>query len=144
METTSSTYSVGLPQWLVINDIDKSLLSSKAIENMLTVHQEKYLAAWLNKDQHGKKIKELEAEYSVFSEPIRTRVEEFISSRKNNPSGQIFSEVELNSAVSVKIGLDAVKTDYEHACIEFDEYAKIIKQIKEIKPSSFIKKLFNK
>ena len=112
--------------------LDKELVTKKAKENMLDLHSEKYLTAWVNKIQYSEKLAALTKEWETFSEEIKTKVEDFKTKREQNPSGNMRPDPEVEYAVSVKLGIEALETNFNNACLEFDGYAEIIKLIKSV------------
>lgn len=112
--------------------INKQFVTKDAKKEMINVHSQKYIKAWLDKIQYNEKIVDLTADYNLMSDEAKERVEKFINQRLANPEGKMIPEEEIANAVAIKLGLETVTQNYKNACTEFDFYEKIILLIKGI------------
>jgi hypothetical protein len=112
--------------------INKKFVTKEAQREMVNVHSQKYIKAWLDKIQYNEKIEELTNDYNLLSEEAKERVEKFVDQRLANPEGKMVPEEEIAHAVAVKLGLDTVTQNYKNACIEFDFFEKILTLIRNI------------
>lgn len=113
-------------------EINKKLVTKKAKQNMIDIHSEKYIKAWLDVNQYTTKVEELEKDYNMISTEVKERVEAFINQRLANPEGKMIPENDLAIAVSVKLGLDSSNQNLKQALSEFEFYGQIIQQIETI------------
>jgi len=112
--------------------INKSYVTRKAKKEMIDVHSQKYIKAWLDKIQYKEKIDELTKDYNLLSPEAKQRVDSFVDRRLAQPEGEMLPEAEIQHAVAVKLGLDTVTQNYKSSCTEFDFYERIINLIKNI------------
>ena len=121
-----------MPKDKTYENLDKSVITKKAIEEMINVHSQKYIKAWIDMTQFKEKIAELEADWALVSPEAQQRVDAFIDQRLANPEGKMVPENEIAHAVNIRLGLDTVTQNFKNACNEFDFYAKVIKLIQGI------------
>ena len=115
-----------------VEGINQEAITRKAKQDMVDVHSQKYIKAWLDKIQYQEKINELTKDYDLLSPEAKERVEKFIDKRLATPQGEMVPEGEIAHAVAVRMGLDTVTQNYKNACTEFDFFEKVVKLIKTL------------
>ena len=110
----------------------KRYATRKARKEMIDVHSQKFIKAWLDKIQYKEKIDSLQADFDLLSPEAKERVENFIDKRLRDPEGKMVPEEEIAHAVAVRLGLDTVTQNYKNACLEYDFFMRIIDQIRNI------------
>lgn len=113
-------------------EINSKFVTKKAKEEMIDVHSQKYIKAWLDKIQFEEKIENLQKDYELLTPEAKERVEKFVDNRLANPNGQQIPEEEIAHAVAVKLGLDTCVQQLKNATVEFDFYERIITLIRNI------------
>jgi len=113
-------------------EINKKLITKEAKHNMLTVHGEKYIKAWIDVKQFKKTLDGLVADYDLVSPEAKQRVEEFVNQRIGNPQGQMVPAPDIANAVSLKLGIDASQGNLRTAELEFNFFADVIQQIETL------------
>lgn len=130
METTT-TGTTSTSMWFA-NTLIPKYVTRQAKKEMINIHSQKYLKAWLDKDQYQEKLVSLKKEWDEIAVDVKERVENFVGERKKNPEGAIIPPEELQKAVNIKIGLDTVEDSYKHSCAEFDFFMMIIEKLQNI------------
>ena len=121
-----------MPKDKTYEKLNKSVITKSAKEEMINVHSQKYIKAWIDMEQYKEKIASFEADWALVSPEAQQRVESFIDRRLANPTGEMVPESEIAHAVSIRLGLDTVTQNYKNACNEFDFFEKVIKLIQGI------------
>jgi hypothetical protein len=112
--------------------LNKKLVTKKAEAEMIDIHSQKYLKAWLDITQYGEKAASLQKDYDLLSAENKAKVEEYIDKRLKNPNGEMAPDISIAQAVATKMGLDTMQTELKKAQMEFDFFAKVIEQLKSI------------
>lgn len=113
-------------------EINKKLLTKTAKTAMIDVHSEKYIKAWIDVQQFGTKVAELEADWNILSEEAKARVQGFVDQRTANTEGKMIPEADIAQAVSTKLGLDVCKDNLKRAQLEFDFFADVIAKVQSL------------
>lgn len=113
-------------------EINKKLVTKNAKNEMIDVHSQKYIKAWIDTIQFKEKMDSLLKDWEILSPASKERVEKFIDQRIGNPEGKMVPEDEIAAAVSVKLGMDTCAQNLRQAEMEFDFFAKVIKMVTSI------------
>lgn len=116
----------------VENGLNLAVITKKAKEEMVNVHSQKYIEAWLNEKQYREKLKELEADWDLVAPEAKERVEAFIDRRLKNPEGAMLPEVEIAHAVNVRMAIDTATQNHKNAVSAFKFYEEIVKSVQQI------------
>lgn len=116
-------------------NLDKSLVTKKAKQEMIDIHSQKLIKAWLDVDQYTEKEASLQADFDLLSDDNKKRVEAFMEKRIANPQGDMLPEGDIAQAVAIKMGLDTMSGEKRKAKMEFEFFTKVIGQLKTLKAS---------
>lgn len=114
----------------LLSALNKSVITKKAKEEMIDVHGQKYLKAWLDRIQYTKKLDDLNKDWELVVPEARERVESFIDQRLGNPEGKMVPENEIAHAVNIRLAIDTVTQNLKNAEVEFDFFEEVILLLK--------------
>ncbi len=112
--------------------LNYSVITRKARKEMIEVHSQKYIEAWLNEKQYREKLAELQADWELVSPEAKERVEAFIDRRLKNPEGAMLPEAEIAHAVNVRMAIDTAAQNHKNSISAFKFYEEIIKSVQQI------------
>lgn len=113
--------------------LNKEVITKRAKEEMINVHSQKYIKAWIDTVQFKEKIEILEADWDLISPEAQARVDAFVDKRLATPEGQMVPDGDIAHAVATRLGLDTVTQSYKNACAEFKFFEDVVKLIQGLK-----------
>lgn len=115
-----------------VEGINHGSVTRRAKKDMIDVHSQKYLKAWIDKTQYAEKARDLQKDYNLLSDEMKEKVEEYVNKRLNNPSGEMIPDAEIAQAVTTKMGLDTMYQEVKRAEMEFQFFDEVIQKLKTL------------
>lgn len=113
----------------ILFGLDRKAVTRKAKKNMVDIHSEKVLKAWLDKNELERKLREVTSEVSAYSKQKIKEAEAFIKDRATNGGDPKEGMTEL---VARLIGKQALEEQMRQATLQYDFFVDVVMTLKKL------------
>ena len=113
----------------ILFDLDRKAVTRKAKNNMVDIHSEKVLKAWLDKNELERKLREVASEIGAYSEKKIKDAEAFIKDRATNGGDPKEGMTDL---VAKLIGKKALEDQMRQATLQYDFFVDVVMTLKQL------------